>query len=303
MLFIFASFLMLQSQSEAGGIAIRAISPPAQSRDVSTAAAPRGNMAYWVTASDYPPLALVNNASGIVTYAATVGVDGRVTKCVVTETTTVQILNDATCHLIMRRGRFTPATDRNGNFVPSIYTNRIKWSLPFTPTDLDSEMKLYIGRAQSGDVGAMTAVGRINEIQKNYLDAELWYKKSAEAGDHYAMKSLADIYRNDRGSPDKWGISERLYERAALAGNLEAISIVERRRAQQAAIAAKKEEERQHLEWLKTAEGKRYTQKLAAEAAAAKEEEERRVKTCLAQNGFNNTRNAAVRAMIQRKCM
>lgn len=266
-------------------------------------AVPRGNPGIWIGSYDYPPLALVDNATGKVSFSVTVGIDGRATTCVITETTASQILNEATCYLVKRRARFQPATDVNGRVVTSTYTNSVRWDLPRENREArDDQIDSYKVRAETGDVAAMTAIGRLYELQRDPVQAEFWYKKASDAGDHYATKNLATLYLSDRSFSEKWKIAESLYKKAALAGNVEAQITVKKMQAEAAARAAKIEEEKRHAAWLKTPEGVRYTKKMEAEAAAAQKAEERRLQECLAKNGFDNTRNPAARAIIQRKC-
>ena len=49
-------------------------------------------------------------------------------------------------------------------------------------------------QAESGDVRAQLELGHEYYFDKDYMQAEYWYKKAAEGGDLYAQKSLAGLY-------------------------------------------------------------------------------------------------------------
>ena len=63
-------------------------------------------------------------------FRLTVGTDGRVSECSVTSSSGSSTLDAATCKLITRRARFTPAKDADGNPVTDTYSNRIRWQIP-----------------------------------------------------------------------------------------------------------------------------------------------------------------------------
>ena len=72
-----------------------------------------------LTNSDYPRAAAEAGAGGTVGVRYRVGVDGRVTQCLVTRSSGNDALDVATCSLIERRFRFAPARDEDGRPVPS----------------------------------------------------------------------------------------------------------------------------------------------------------------------------------------
>jgi TonB family protein len=83
----------------------------------------------WITNDDYPPGALRAEEQGTVAFDATIGADGRVTSCTVTSSSGSTSLDEATCRLITRRARFTPAKDAAGNPISSTYSSRFRWEL------------------------------------------------------------------------------------------------------------------------------------------------------------------------------
>lgn len=103
--------------------------PPAPPR-VAKALQARGNPGSWATDADYPPSALRAEEQGVTGFRLQVGPDGRVTDCTVTSSSGSSTLDDATCRLVTRRARFTPAEDASGNKIAAPYSNRITWRIP-----------------------------------------------------------------------------------------------------------------------------------------------------------------------------
>jgi TonB family protein len=76
---------------------------------------PLVSQASWVTNDDYPPSAIRNGEHGIVTVDYSVNAQGRVEGCNVKVSSGSAALDDTTCRLVTRRGKFTPGkvgTDR-----------------------------------------------------------------------------------------------------------------------------------------------------------------------------------------------
>ena len=91
------------------------------------AATPRGAPSAWVTADDYPPSAMRAGESGRVGYTVDVDATGRVTQCRVTQTSGSAALDQATCRVVTRRGRFRPATDAAAQPLPGSYSGTSVW--------------------------------------------------------------------------------------------------------------------------------------------------------------------------------
>lgn len=109
------------------------IRPPAsapRTTKITKHAIPRGTAASWVTSADYPPDALRAEARGQVSYLLNVGPDGRVTSCRVTRSSQSTSLDEATCRLVTRRARFTPAENRFREKVSDTYSGAATWLLP-----------------------------------------------------------------------------------------------------------------------------------------------------------------------------
>lgn len=94
------------------------------------AATPRGNPGSWVTSGDYPSRALRAAMSGTVAFQAVIGLDGRVTACRITSSSGHSELDEATCRLVTRRARFSPASNEACQPAEGTYSNRVRWILP-----------------------------------------------------------------------------------------------------------------------------------------------------------------------------
>lgn len=285
---------LVVSQFSAAGA--QAPSPPAM---------PRGNVGNWVTSADYPPLAIVDRSGGAVAIELAIGVDGRVAKCTVRKSTAPQILEEKTCYLVMRRARFNAPLNEQGIPISGYFSTAINWKPAITNISVDTIPSLQ-KLAESGDIGWMTALGRIyetGEFAPIDLDAaERWYGKAAAAGDHYAMNNLAALFAQNIRSAEKRKLARPMFERAAAAGNRDSIDWLNKEKAAAAERAARQAEEKRHAEWLKTPAGVRHTQKLEAEAAASRKQEEQRLENCLSNGGYYKTQNPTAKAIIERKC-
>jgi protein TonB len=102
--------------------------PPAPVR-VQPARA-RSNLASYFSDADYPASAQRNEEQGTTAVSLSIGPDGRVTGCTVTASSGSATLDAATCNILRRRARFTPATDSTGAATGDTTTTRIRWVLP-----------------------------------------------------------------------------------------------------------------------------------------------------------------------------
>ncbi|MEQ1495097.1 MAG: energy transducer TonB, partial [Novosphingobium sp.] len=89
-----------------------------------------GNPGNWATTNDYPSRALREEREGTTGFRVSVGADGRVTSCSVTNSSGSPDLDEATCSNVTRRARFTPATDGEGRPTTGSYTSRVRWVIP-----------------------------------------------------------------------------------------------------------------------------------------------------------------------------
>jgi protein TonB len=102
--------------------------PPAPR--VSQAARAKGNLVSLFSTDDYPQSAIRNEEQGTTAVKLTIGPDGRVADCSITASSGSSALDNATCSILRRRARFTPAKDQAGNPVSDSYSQRIRWELP-----------------------------------------------------------------------------------------------------------------------------------------------------------------------------
>jgi periplasmic protein TonB len=96
---------------------------------IAARAVPRTNLAALVSRYDYPASALRAGEDGVVSFVLDVGVNGRVTGCRITASSGSSALDSATCGLMVRRARFTPARDTHGNPAPDSYASSLAWWL------------------------------------------------------------------------------------------------------------------------------------------------------------------------------
>jgi TonB family protein len=82
------------------------------------------------TTSDYPSAALREEREGRTTFELTVGADGRPIKCDITQSSGHADLDAATCNGAMRRGRFNPALNDNGQPVEGKWSSSVNWAIP-----------------------------------------------------------------------------------------------------------------------------------------------------------------------------
>jgi protein TonB len=104
--------------------------PPPPAPVVSKAAGAKGDPSRWVSQDDYPASALRAEAQGTSAITWEINEAGRVENCRVTSSSGNADLDEAGCRAITRRGRYSPATDQNGNPIRTTQSRRIVWRLP-----------------------------------------------------------------------------------------------------------------------------------------------------------------------------
>jgi len=103
------------------------VPPP---RKVQSAQSAKGDLRSLFSGDDYPASAQSAGAEGTVRATLTIGTDGRVTGCSVTQSSGNTALDSATCNILRRRAKFTPARDSNGNATTdTVTTPSIVWRL------------------------------------------------------------------------------------------------------------------------------------------------------------------------------
>jgi protein TonB len=104
--------------------------PPAP-RKTQSAQSAKGDLRTLFSNDDYPAAALAAGAGGTAQAELTVGTDGRVVSCNLIRSTGNGALDAATCNILRRRAKFTPARDSNGNATTDTYrTPPITWVIP-----------------------------------------------------------------------------------------------------------------------------------------------------------------------------
>jgi TonB family protein len=96
-------------------------------RELSRWALPADNPAKWLRSSDYPRDMLAKAQPGIVRFRLSVGADGVPTACHIQRSTNSKGFDDAVCKGVMRRARFTPALDKDGQPLASYYVNSARF--------------------------------------------------------------------------------------------------------------------------------------------------------------------------------
>ena len=103
--------------------------PPPPPRKVESARA-RGDVRSLFSSDDYPASAQSAGAEGSAQAQLTIGPDGRVVGCSLVRSTGNGALDSATCNILRRRAKFTPARDSSGNATTDTYTTpTIVWRL------------------------------------------------------------------------------------------------------------------------------------------------------------------------------
>jgi protein TonB len=104
--------------------------PPPPPRKTVSAQSAKGDLRTLFSGDDYPASAQAAGAEGTARASLTVGTDGRVVGCNITQSTGNGALDAATCSILRRRAKFVPARDSNGNpTTDTVSTPSIVWRL------------------------------------------------------------------------------------------------------------------------------------------------------------------------------
>jgi protein TonB len=101
-----------------------------QATGIMTGPRERGSAQSYISPDDYPAAALGSRAEGPVRFTLTIDPGGRVVGCTIVRSSGSATLDAATCGIMHRRARFTPAMDSNGNPVTGTIIQEIVWKLP-----------------------------------------------------------------------------------------------------------------------------------------------------------------------------
>jgi protein TonB len=103
--------------------------PPPPRKTVSAQSA-RGDLRSLFSGDDYPASAQAAGAEGTARATLTISASGQVVGCNITQSTGNSALDSATCNILRRRAKFTPARDSNGNPTgDTVETPPIRWQL------------------------------------------------------------------------------------------------------------------------------------------------------------------------------
>jgi len=104
--------------------------PPPPPRKVQSATSAKGDLRTLFSADDYPAAAQAAGAEGTAQATLTIGPTGQVVGCNLIRSTGNSALDSATCNILRRRAKFTPARDSNGQATTdSVTTPPIVWRL------------------------------------------------------------------------------------------------------------------------------------------------------------------------------
>ena len=106
---------------------------------------PTGDPGTWVITDDYPAAALRANLQGITAFRLTVGADGRVLACRITQSSGSAELDETTCQLIAQRAVFDAATNSKGVATTGTYSYRVRWVIPTDGPGGPAEFQLLSG--------------------------------------------------------------------------------------------------------------------------------------------------------------
>ena len=106
------------------------IVPPPPPARIVQGPVPRAAAQSYIHDEDYPASALAARQQGRVAMTLEIGVDGRVSRCLLASGSGSAALDFATCRILRSRARFTPARDSNGNPAVWMIRQEVEWRLP-----------------------------------------------------------------------------------------------------------------------------------------------------------------------------
>ncbi|WP_324750726.1 energy transducer TonB [Sphingomonas sp. LY54] len=93
-------------------------------------AKPIGGLVSLFRYEDYPTEALAKGEQGTTHFRLTIGTDGRVSRCAITQSSGHVSLDEATCGVMTKRARFRPALDADGKPTVGTAESRVTWRSP-----------------------------------------------------------------------------------------------------------------------------------------------------------------------------
>lgn len=92
--------------------------------------APKARNSGWVTDNDYKSVWINREWEGTAGFRLSIGADGKVETCTITDSTGHAALDDATCALVKRRAKFDAAKDDQGRSVRGTFSSAVRWQIP-----------------------------------------------------------------------------------------------------------------------------------------------------------------------------
>jgi TonB family protein len=84
----------------------------------------------WVSTNDYPSRALQQELEGTTSFRVSVGTNGGVLGCIITQSSGHDDLDTVTCTNVMKRARFYPATSADGSPIEGVFDGDVNWRIP-----------------------------------------------------------------------------------------------------------------------------------------------------------------------------
>ena len=101
--------------------------------DRTSEAKPVGGLVSLFRYEDYPAEALAKGEQGTVHFRLSIGTDGRVSQCAITQSSGHLSLDQTTCRIMSERARFRPARNAHGKPTVGTAESRVTWRLPDEP--------------------------------------------------------------------------------------------------------------------------------------------------------------------------
>lgn len=101
----------------------------ARYKGMSALPQPVTNPASWMTTYDYPSDLAERGVRGIVNFRLMIDAEGGVTACHIQQSTRPAEFDEAACKGLMRRAKFKPALDADGQPMPSFYRNTVHFMM------------------------------------------------------------------------------------------------------------------------------------------------------------------------------
>ena len=102
---------------------------PTEQASLARRPTPISNPGSWMNSGNYPSAMLRIGGNGMVQFRLDISETGSIAACHIQSRTNPDAFADLSCKLISKRGRFTPALDRNGKPVKSYFVSSVRWTM------------------------------------------------------------------------------------------------------------------------------------------------------------------------------